>query len=127
MSSESRKRVLLVEDCADTSTVFCHLLESLGAEVATAADGEQGVEAALHAMELGDPFHLIIMDIRMPRVSGTAAAKRIRAHGFSGVIVACTATSSEEGRQESERSGFDEYLDKQSMSKKVMADLLGRL
>ena len=122
----SAKRVLLVEDCVDTSMVFCHLLESLGAEVTTAADGEKGVAAAVEALDAGKPFQLILMDIRMPRVNGTAAAERIRAHGFKGTIVACTATYSEEGRAASERCGFDSYVDKQSMNKKLMAEILDR-
>src|SRR5262249_20391667 len=58
-------RILVVEDNAINRTIAQSLLESLGASVETAENGETGVEAAARG-----GFDLILMDIQMPDIDG---------------------------------------------------------
>ncbi|WGM38152.1 ATP-binding protein [Caulobacter sp. NIBR1757] len=67
-------RVLIVEDNATNRLIATRMLEHLGASVATADDGAQGLRAA--ALQV---FDLIFMDIQMPVMDGLAATAGIRA------------------------------------------------
>ncbi|MBO9709192.1 MAG: MASE1 domain-containing protein [Caulobacter sp.] len=69
-------RVLVVDDNPANRELVNAILSAMGAEVAEAVDGEEGVLAAA-----GRPFHAILMDLRMPRLDGAQAAARIREGG----------------------------------------------
>src|SRR5437773_1762981 len=68
-----RKRVLVAEDETIIRLDLCGLLERAGMEVCAAArDGEQAVELARSTQP-----DLVLMDVRMPRLDGIEAARRI--------------------------------------------------
>ncbi|MET3665630.1 MASE1 domain-containing protein [Caulobacter sp. 1776] len=68
------RRVLVVDDNAGNRELVRSVLEAVGVEVAEAVDGEEGVAAAAASV-----YDAILMDLRMPRLDGVAAAQRIRA------------------------------------------------
>src|SRR4029077_3291900 len=69
-----QKKILVVEDVADTRKLFALSLRHYGFEVFEAIDGIEGLErtATVHP-------DLIIMDIRMPRMDGLEAMTRLKA------------------------------------------------
>ncbi|MDP1875124.1 ATP-binding protein [Phenylobacterium sp.] len=68
------RRILIADDNLANRAVLQTLLEGEGAECGLAADGLE----ALDAWESGR-WHVILMDIHMPRLDGLAAARQIRA------------------------------------------------
>ena len=65
--------ILLVEDSPTDAHAYSAILRSLGHEVRTAVNGEQGIDMArLHHPDL------VLMDIVMPGVNGFEATRELR-------------------------------------------------
>ncbi|NMC50069.1 MAG: response regulator [Desulfovibrio sp.] len=70
-------RILIVDDSRYQRHLIQSCLEGLGC-CRQAADGLDGVDLFREALEQGEPFDLVVMDILMPRLDGHAALARIR-------------------------------------------------
>jgi CheY-like chemotaxis protein len=71
----AKKRVLIVEDEADTRTGIREILERSGYVAAEAADGAEGLAKAesLHP-------HVVLLDVRMPGLDGYEVCRRLKAN-----------------------------------------------
>jgi CheY-like chemotaxis protein len=100
-------RVLHVEDDSDSLELVRVVLEAAGAVVTS-------VESARKALELREPFHLIISDVGMPEVDGYTLMKCIRARRVGGDVpgIALTAYVGEDNAERAKRAGFQEHLPK---------------
>jgi CheY-like chemotaxis protein/anti-sigma regulatory factor (Ser/Thr protein kinase) len=98
-------RVLLAEDNPINALLARTLLEREGAVVDRAASGEE----TLAALEAG-AYDLILMDVRMPGLSGLEATRRLRARGVTTPIVALTADAFEDDRRACLAAGMDDFL-----------------
>jgi two-component system, cell cycle response regulator DivK len=124
--SESRGRILLVEDTADLRSLLRLALEGEGYEILEAADGITAVEVAL-----SERPDAIIMDMSLPRLGGDQAAKLIRREpALSRVpVIACTALNRWEWRGKSIVAGCDAFVTKPidfDQLRQVLAQLLAR-
>jgi CheY-like chemotaxis protein len=87
------------------------MLDMLGFEVITAANGQEGVQAAAAHPDLA----VILMDCQMPVMDGLAAARAIRAAESPGrhvPIVALTGNALPGDREACVAAGMDDYLAK---------------
>jgi PAS domain S-box-containing protein len=106
-------KILVVEDNEPSRKMLVTLLKAIGFEVASAANGEEAVEA----WEKWQP-HFIWMDLRMPVLDGYEATKRIKSamrQSISPVdtkIVALTASAFEENRNQAFADGCDDFVRK---------------
>jgi PAS domain S-box-containing protein len=75
LSNVKNRRVLLVDDEDDVRDVAEGVLKSLGVEVVTARDGQEGVDR--YRSQSGD-FDLVLMDLTMPRLGGLEAFFKLR-------------------------------------------------
>lgn len=73
-SADRAAHILVVDDNATNRMVAETLCSMFGCTTEPAEDGEEAVEAAASGR-----FDLILMDIRMPRLDGVSATRRIRA------------------------------------------------
>ncbi len=103
-------RILVVDDNATNQKVARMLLEAVGAEVETAANGAEGLEAAQ-----ASPFDLILMDIQMPVMDGVTATRQIRAlEGSLGriPIIGLTANVLPSQKRDYLAAGMDDVAEK---------------
>lgn len=95
--------VLLADDFPDTRELIEEVLRDRGATVTAVDNGEAAVDAAL-----AQPFDLILMDMRMPRMDGLAATAELRRRGCLTPIIALTASATECERQRILDAGCDD-------------------
>ncbi|HRD90545.1 MAG TPA: ATP-binding protein, partial [Accumulibacter sp.] len=102
-------RILVADDDANGRQLLARILEPLGFEVRGVGDGQAAVEVWAQWRP-----HLIWMDMRMPKLDGREATRRIKAtpEGRETKIVALTASSFEEERAEFLAAGCDDFLRK---------------
>ena len=74
MTDHKYKRILLIDDEEDIREVVSLTLADAGFQVETAADGIMGIDACRRF----NP-HVVITDIRMPRMDGIQVLEKIKA------------------------------------------------
>lgn len=102
--------VLLAEDNPINALLARTLLQRAGCRVDVVGDGEEAVAAVA-----GGDYDLVFLDLRMPRLDGVGAARRIRAlKGPAGevALIALTADAGEEERVAALKAGMDDFVTK---------------
>jgi CheY-like chemotaxis protein len=100
-------RVLVVDDCADTTSSLALLLRAWGHEPHAANDGHSAVVLAARVRP-----DVALVDISMPGMDGYQVAGRLRALPGMGkaLLVATTGHGAEDDRRASREAGFDLHL-----------------
>ena len=101
------RKVLVVEDNPDIAELVSLHLKDLGCEVALAADGLRGLDAARARR-----YDLIILDLMLPGMDGLELCRRLRGETDYTPILMLTAKSSEVDRVVGLEIGADDYLTK---------------
>ena len=122
--ADKKINVLVAEDNALNMEIAEFMLSERGADVTKATNGKEAVEIWKNSKE--GTFELILLDLRMPVMTGTEAAKEIRNSGRSDaktvLIAAMTANSLNEDITECENVGMNGLL-----AKPLNADCLTEL
>jgi PAS domain S-box-containing protein len=71
-------RVLLAEDNDINAMIALRMLEREGVTAVWARDGRAALREVERALADGEPFELVLMDVRMPQMDGLAATRAIR-------------------------------------------------
>jgi len=121
-----RGKVLVVDDVRTNQIVASRMLASLGFECELACDGLEAVQ-----MWQEQDFALIFMDLQMPVMDGLDATREIHRKALSEerekpIILALTANTFDEHREQCRRIGMDGFLEK-PVSSSAIRDLLAAL
>lgn len=107
-SVDKSKLVLVVEDDSLNQEVIKEFIEILGCSCEVASSGPDAI-----AIIKQKKFDLVLMDLRMPMMSGLEATKIIRNEMNCNVpIVAVTAHAIESVRKECFAVGMNDFLEK---------------
>ncbi len=109
-------RILLIEDEAPMRTVLKDILEAEGFRVLTAADGEIGLESAIH-----EKPDLILLDIMLPKLDGFALCAELRRLEIFTPVLMLTAKGQIDDRVAGLDSGADDYLIKPFSTDELLA------
>jgi two-component system, cell cycle response regulator DivK len=116
--------ILLVDDVEDTRDIYSTYLTFHGYKIICAADGPEAIRVAeqLHPT-------LILMDLRLPGMTGTEALHKLRAKPqFADVpIVAFTAHALDDERTKALREGFDAFITKPCLPDDLLTAINGIL
>jgi two-component system, OmpR family, phosphate regulon sensor histidine kinase PhoR len=104
---ESRPRILVIDDERGIREGCRRVLQSEGFLVETAEDGESG----LRAVESGE-FDLLLLDVKMPGMSGIQLVRQVRELDPTLVCVMITGYATLETAVEATRSGAYDFLPK---------------
>ncbi|MCQ2137238.1 MAG: sigma-54 dependent transcriptional regulator [Bacteroidales bacterium] len=75
-------KVLIIDDERSIRNTMKEILEFEGHEISVAADGKEGVEAALH-----NSFDVIFCDIKMPNMDGIEVLQTLKAEGCEAEVI----------------------------------------
>ena len=123
-------RILVAEDGADNRLLLEHYLRDEPVELRIAQNGQE----ALDAVQQGEQFDLILMDIDMPVMDGYTATRRIRAwqqsqglqsQALAAPIIALSADAMREAVRASMEAGCVAHLAK-PMDKETLLNAIRR-
>ncbi len=111
------RRVVIVEDGADTAESLGELLELRGFLVALAATGPAGVELCRRLRP-----DAVVCDLGLPGMSGFDVARALRADPATAraVLVAVSGYAQEEDRRRAREAGFDDLLAKPADTRELV-------
>ncbi|PYO00084.1 MAG: serine/threonine protein kinase, partial [Candidatus Rokuibacteriota bacterium] len=118
----ARRRILVVDDKADNRQLMRDLLAPLSFEIEEAEDGD-----ACLARVSATPHDAVLLDLRMPGLSGLEVLQRLRAShaGSRLVVIAVSASVFGHHREECIAAGADDFLPKPFRVERLL-DLLCR-
>ncbi|MBF0568637.1 MAG: response regulator [Nitrospirae bacterium] len=126
-------RILIAEDDFTSRTLLQHFLSPYG-ECDVTVNGMEAVEAFMLAVDEGQPYDLICLDIMMPELDGIKALKAIRdkerdsgvaSHDEVKVVMTTALDSPKDVIEAYYRGGCTDYLTKPIDTQKLLNLLKG--
>lgn len=112
-----RRRIAVIEDNEDALATLHQMLELDGHTVWCATDGISGLASLLESRP-----DVAVVDIGLPGLTGLEVAKRSRAAGYAGRMIALSGYGHDNFGEQALAAGFDAYL-----VKPINADQLRRI
>ncbi|MCK4802044.1 response regulator, partial [bacterium] len=113
-----KTNILIVDDEIDLLETLGDIFESKGYNVTMVEDGNKALELLRKKY-----FDIILMDLKMPGISGVESFKEVKNLHPSAAIIMMTAGSVREEIKEAMGSGVDAVVDKPFNVKKLVATI----
>jgi phosphoserine phosphatase RsbU/P len=107
--------ILIIEDDPTIRRGLADNFRAQSYDVSTATNGEDGCRMAREKQP-----DLVILDLRLPRMSGYDVCRQIRSHGMATPILMLTAEEGESCRVEGFDAGADDYVTKPFSVRELM-------
>jgi len=114
--TDAKQKILLIDDDKDLTELLAIYLSHNGFEVEAAHTGV----AALHLLDKGKRYNLLVLDIQMPGMTGLELLPRLRAKVATPVIM-LTGRGEEVDRILGLEMGADDYLSKPCNPRELLA------
>lgn len=114
-------KILIVEDEESIDTYLSIIFKNIGREILHADNGIDAVEICKKNKDID----LILMDIKMPEMSGFEATRAIRKFNKDVIIIAQTAYALDGDRERTIEAGCNDYITK-PINRNLMMELIGK-
>lgn len=104
--------VLVVEDTLEHQKLFFAFLRRAGHAVDVCDNGDRGLRRIRESEYLREPYTVVLIDVYLRGESGLALSRSMREHGYRGPILAVTADSTTEMREQCLAAGCDDVYAK---------------
>jgi CheY-like chemotaxis protein/HPt (histidine-containing phosphotransfer) domain-containing protein len=107
-------RILAVDDNAAAREILSAILSQWARGAATVSSGAAGLAVLRQANETGEPYDVVLVDIRMPEMDGWAFASAVKADPALRAtrLIAITGMDERLDQQALSEKGFDAFLTK---------------
>jgi DNA-binding NtrC family response regulator len=99
------ERILVIEDDPGVGEAVLMLIASMGCPARLATDGTTGLACAS-----GEPFDLVITDLRLPDMDGLAIVRNVKERAPELPVILMTSFSSLDGAIQALRAGAIDYI-----------------
>ena len=113
--------ILIAEDDNINFLLFQKMMQNKNYKIIRAVNGQEAVDICL----TNPNIDLVLMDIKMPIMTGFEALEQIRPMRLNLPIIAQTAYSSSEDKIKIEEAGFNGYISK-PLSREILFDLINK-
>jgi two-component system sensor histidine kinase/response regulator len=117
-------RTLVVDDNRTNRTILEHQLESWGMTCTTAADARAALLILRAAEHTGRPYHLVVLDAKMPHMTGLELAVAIKSDRALCETRLLMLTSSGSGRAAAIEAGIDGFVTKPVRRSRLRDEIL---
>jgi CheY-like chemotaxis protein len=112
ISSQKDVRILIAEDVSYNSEMLTNMLHGMGYQkVDSAEDGKIAIEMIDRAFDRGEPYDILLLDLKMPNFDGLGVASHIRRKSYNlPKITVITASVMEADREKCKELGIRYFL-----------------
>ena len=108
LSRDKKLKILIVEDDEASELFLARAVRTYGREILKARTGTEAVTVCLNTPDID----LVLMDIRLPEMSGYEATRKIRDFNRNVIIIAQTAYGLSGDREKAIAAGCNDYISK---------------